>query len=133
MHAARQVETIRHRMRAERLQPARRGGREVQRNDELRRDTAVGSKRRLNEFAAAQLIFIAVEPQRGALGVHVGTPHVDTALLESLFRFVENLLRHLRIRCFGTDLQRKVGWIEIRQRIDEAEQDDCQDPEIAPH
>ncbi len=45
MHAAGQVETIGHRFATERLQPLRRSGREVQRDDELRRGVGIALQR----------------------------------------------------------------------------------------
>ncbi len=61
------------------------------------------------------------------------TSYMDAGVLERLRRLVDDFLRHLRIRRFGADLQRIVGRIEVRQRVDEPDEDHDQNRDIAPH
>ncbi len=132
MHAARQVESVRHGFRAERLQPRRRGRGQVQCDDKLVSRRGIFVQHGLYDFAAAQLIRRVVDPQQRVASVRLGTFYRDATALQRFGCARDDGRRHLRVAGVGANLDRIVGRKQIRYCVHDADRDDECNEQITP-
>jgi hypothetical protein len=126
VHASGEIQAQLHGLGADRGQPGRRGRRQIEGHH------IVEPQGLLDDLLGGELLRAVAQPQQAAAAAHLGAKVGDVGLLEGGAGTVEDALIETGGAALRRDLNRRIGRIEIGQRIEAGDHQHPEQQQILP-